>query len=139
MEDNMSNREIKFRVWDVPAHQYTDNYHITIDLNGSVYNLQNGAGGNDYILQQYTGMKDKNDIEIYEGDIVKFTEKLHEHGDIQTLVAEVIYDSKNAAFGVGKNNAVWNWFTDYGIANIEVIGNKFETPEKLLISKQPNL
>jgi len=139
MEDSMSNREIKFRVWDRPISQYTGNYHITIDLKGSVYNLHNGISDKDFILEQYTGMKDKNDKEVYEGDIIKFTERMHEHGDIQTYIAEVIYDNCNAAFGIGKNNIIWNYFTDYGIANIEVIGNKFQTPEKMLISNQPNL
>jgi len=62
-------REIKFRVWDEEGNKYT----MTISSDGKIeyYNLQNGSGGDEYILEQFTGLYDKNGKEIYEGDIVR--------------------------------------------------------------------
>ena len=59
------NNRLKFRVWDKLAecmiYPHNDNQqHFIIDLNGCFHNLQNGSGGDDYVIQQYTGLKDKN-------------------------------------------------------------------------------
>ena len=62
------NNRFKFRVWDKLAERmiypHNDNQqHFIIDLNGRFHNLQNGSGGDDYVIQQYTGLNDKNNIE----------------------------------------------------------------------------
>ncbi len=71
------NNQRKFRVWDKMRLQFiypeNDNQqHFIIDLNGRFYNLQNGSGDNDYVVQEYTGLTDKYDNPIYEGDLVKW-------------------------------------------------------------------
>ena len=59
----MNNRTLKFRAWDTLAKKFTypdKGYqgHYVLDLNGRFQNLQNGSGGDEYIVQQWTGLFD---------------------------------------------------------------------------------
>jgi len=61
-------REIKFRAWnDETNHMCTNSGHVVIDMKGQCFNLQTGKR---LIPLLSTGLHDRCDQEIYEGDVV---------------------------------------------------------------------
>lgn len=90
-------REIKFRVWDKLAERFTkcdEGYqgHYILSLKGEYHNLQNGSGGKEYVVQQWTGLTDTNGVDIYEGDI------LERIGDGSFCKIVISWDDANCAF-----------------------------------------
>lgn len=87
------------------------------------------------ILMQYTGLKDKKGVEIYEGDIVKRTYLDGMFG--RTHIGEVVYDKEYARYVISKPNKFIEPKTE-DLGNMlsyrstyEVIGNIHNNPELL--------
>ena len=129
------NRQLKFRVWDKLAERmiypHNDNQqHFIIDLNGRFHNLQNGSGGDDYVIQQYTGLNDSNDNPIYEGDILK------NHYDVgNNIIGQVLYESDHGGFifqwkRKGRGQDYKNLNCDVAFESV-IVGNIFEQSELL--------
>ena len=133
------NREIKFRAWLVDGmfdwgelrNDYADVFEDGL------------SGERDVILMQYTGLKDKNGKEIYEGDILEcinletedkdFVKEyglkryehvywFNDHEEVGFSVCDPLKDDYDAFDALNVGPCAWSY---------EVIGNIYENPELL--------
>lgn len=123
-------REIKFRAWDKEQKEWVK-YSITDNIPIFCHNTsrwRTDKAGERFVLSQYTGLKDDNDREIYEDDIIKAV-------SFAKPIGIVKYSDENQAFIFndldkkyrGYSTALMNQFDD----GFEILGNIYENPELL--------
>jgi len=118
--------DVRFRAWDKKNKKMVNVRQINWNDRGEIEYI-NGDEASNFVLMQYTGLKDKNGREIYEGDIVKWQSVY-----VGVYVTEVgVVDFQHGCFGIkykshNGTNVFWS-FT--GKEDLEVIGNIYESPE----------
>ena len=133
-------RPIKFRAWDASEKELVgwgalihdpDNWFNTMLLD--VHEDKSD------VLMQYTGLKDKNGVEIYEGDYLR---RFDSDGDRDIWLYEVRWQATIASFLMYKHAipvlghaAQELWFADGSGLRYEVIGNIYENPDLLETKK----
>jgi uncharacterized phage protein (TIGR01671 family) len=115
-------REIKFRAWDsdirqmIVPHPHSEHRNVNDVFSLCVYPLM-----------QYTGLKDKNGKEIYEGDLLRNTVgKTQRIGEVR---------AEPGGFQIFTRDHWPDWYQDYPMRSVmfgdmeyEVIGNIYEEP-----------
>ena len=150
-------RDIKFRAWDELKTKMHNNFQF----------IKSGDNGNDWIvftsnlqtldtnphpfdnpyfqkqlkIMQYTGLKDCNGVEIYEGDILKYKAYYNLGHEKNLSVNCVKWDEtvdsdgfnhgKHYEWVVGADSLADVADSDYETAYAEIIGNIYENPELL--------
>ena len=138
-------RDIKFRIWDkalkkyMKLKEYQDLHAIEVETDGTLilsprYRFMDSMmiQTDAFDVQQFTGLHDKNEREIYEGDIVSketFDDTKPNYRDIS--YAKVVWIEELASYHlVNKDDKIlWNLASDK--YNIEVAGNIYENSDLL--------
>ena len=115
-------REIKFRVW-FPCGK--PNPFMSRAL--SIYDISTPTGV-DHVVLQYTGLKDKNGTEIYEGDIANTGYGV----DVIEYSDTIVFDGSGGCHpGFYFKNEISELQYHMDMDTCEVIGNIYENPELL--------
>ena len=122
-------RDIKFRAWNKNTKKMYKIGQITLEKGTWNYEPDNREyiGMSmpyqpSFILMQYTGLKDKNGTEIYEGDIVKsyyYIPKQDGTEGERYTIKTIEYDEVRCKYNIDM------------FENLEIVGNKWDNPELL--------
>ena len=128
--------KLKFRAWYVLAEEMIDEILMISFVRKEIIGkfsdgstsvplkFEDKRNGEDVVLTQSTGLKDKNGKEIFEGDIVQFSDSLY----------TVFYDNEKGSYRLKPHDDRWNvdYMSNFSHGgNFEVVGNIYENKEHL--------
>lgn len=133
----LSSRLLKFRAWNIPNKlMYKDvqngllaeNEKGQLILGLSLGKLSKDAGS---VVMQFTGLKDKNEVEIYEGDIVTYKRSVGNWtGQFMTTTHEIVFSDEVFAYVMKYGSSYIKLRKHWGY-EYEVIGNIYDNPNLL--------
>jgi len=124
--------EIKFRRWDKEFGEME--YQYDLEALGGIFSDAH-HNPDQYELMQYIGIRDKNDKEIYEGDVVA------DVGEDEPCIHKIIWDEDKLSwnletrldeegnFGQGIYDDLYDGVKNRKTEYFEIIGNIYENPE----------
>lgn len=125
-------REIKYRglskrsgVWVYGSSNYKNEGGTRYSL-GMFWEWVRNGGVDPETVGEYTGLHDKNGVEIYEGDILNITD---EEDDTVVYDEKVVWDEELLCWSLYDGETPMESLGDVRGGNIEVIGNIHENPE----------
>jgi uncharacterized phage protein (TIGR01671 family) len=123
-------KRFKFRVWSNKHNRYIVDSHYPIGSDHIIVIKQDGV---DCVVEQCTGLKDKNETLIYEGDIIRFCVK--RRGYILTYERIVVWDKDKCSFVVRNTEdqaaPLAKWRMPHPDTHIiEVVGNIHKQAEQ---------
>lgn len=127
---------LRFRAWDGGSLCRMYSPEEVMVGNGDIWIIdEDGIAGewivnNDLVLMQSTGLTDKNGKEIFEGDVLKVTDKYSWSEVVSFSEKKAMFVSKEIGF---PESPLWELFNTV-LFEIEIIGNIYENPELAEVS-----
>lgn len=121
-------REIKFKAWNPRLKQMSEPFTIEKLLTAEVSLLHKTSHDEPIEWLQYTGLKDKNGKEIYDGDIVRVSKDVL--GGTKDEVCQIEWDG-GCGYQIESDESGCFSLTDFGESDLKVLGNIYENLELL--------
>lgn len=115
------NREIKFRA------RWKDTNKVIEDFMEDSFT--DALNDDCLVVEQFTGLKDKNGVEIYEGDIYEVAGNIKYQ--VKFLDGQSNFEWYGGAFGLWLNEETFFPFDEYAVGNGKIIGNIHDNPTLL--------
>lgn len=144
----MRDTKIRLRAWDAEAKEFVQDFILDCLGNEYQYNKCEFWGDDRKItVTQFTGKKDRNDRDIYVGDILKRQKTRYENMDEEFTLEYVGFGAYSN--GVMEDNGTYygfyllsqskggSWYGPLGDGLFEVVGNRFENPELMELFIEP--